>query len=835
MKKIIAITIAFTLLMPQEALCLRPISHKLAKDEERMRAFRTIFHDVAKTFLPYDWAYERYTLNDYSISKLKSVTFLMSQFRNLHDEAKTSGYTEVIMEQAMALAKKAQTVLEPQRLVEIFDEFYSQLPMEARAGERKNTQDEHLLYSLNIIKNLLGELLPGHEQPIRPVKLNELIENVLAWEPKLQNCTQRDYQAGDIVLNTNEIALHRIFLNIFVNALSALLDLSRPLDEDVFIVKTSLEDNDRTVMVSFTDNAGGIPEHIIDKIFTPLFTTRPSGEGLGLSVVREKVTQLGGTVTVDSELGKGTTFTVRLPVNLKASSAGLEHIETITMSRIEVIKAAARFIDNAQAEKMKKRQTGRVFIGIEGVDGSGKSIFTAEELVPYLRSQGKKVAVVHGDWAEVERHIAQSGDPKYRIYRNWFKYDDRLSVWLKRLRESAPGIIHLDDLYSHESGLRNYSCDIEVDDETIILVEGLFLQESVIRELLDDVVYIYVSEKEAYQRQVGRDIKTKGRTEEQVRDLVWNIFFPGHRIYNMKIRPLEKAGLVIDMNRIDSPEIVTDRSCFSMTEDGIYYRTKHSSAGMDTKDKFLDLHIIEAAMSESAKRISMIGGTGVKIPPRLVGAFKYLQTNGKIAMEHISNEKMGQDIDMVLFYEADTEIPETNIVDKFLLELKEQLRLMGIFNLELSAVWDNWFLSISGKAKTATFPVSAYVFSSLNYKNLDHAFLEFTPYHDRWKIRDIEGDPRRIVKRYLSLAYYFEEPAVFEKWKDRFLACKTSADYHNLAAELAYYIDRINEIVASMDRDKILALRRRRLALEKTTPSFENKAHTVTMAIDAAA
>ena len=75
------------------------------------------------------------------------------------------------------------------------------------------------------------------------------------------------------------------------------------------------------------DNGTGIPPEIRDKLFQPFFTTKPTGEGtgLGLSISYDIVTQQhGGTITVESEPGAFTEFTVRLPRQLAAQHIARE-------------------------------------------------------------------------------------------------------------------------------------------------------------------------------------------------------------------------------------------------------------------------------------------------------------------------------------------------------------------------------------------------------------------------------------------------------------------------------------------------------------------------------
>ena len=80
-----------------------------------------------------------------------------------------------------------------------------------------------------------------------------------------------------------------------------------------------------------SDDGGGVPERILDKLFEPFFTTvrGKGGSGLGLYIVYNIVTQtLGGTIDVESEVGAGTTFTLRFPRVLAAPDHPVESLRT---------------------------------------------------------------------------------------------------------------------------------------------------------------------------------------------------------------------------------------------------------------------------------------------------------------------------------------------------------------------------------------------------------------------------------------------------------------------------------------------------------------------------
>lgn len=72
--------------------------------------------------------------------------------------------------------------------------------------------------------------------------------------------------------------------------------------------------SDETVEFSFVDTGSGMPEDVIQKIFTPLFTTKAQGMGFGLSICKRIVEAHHGKIEVESVLNKGTKFTITLPI-----------------------------------------------------------------------------------------------------------------------------------------------------------------------------------------------------------------------------------------------------------------------------------------------------------------------------------------------------------------------------------------------------------------------------------------------------------------------------------------------------------------------------------------
>ena len=117
--------------------------------------------------------------------------------------------------------------------------------------------------------------------------------------------------------------LNQVFLNIIVNAAHAIEDVVKETGGKGSIrVRTSLEDGQ--VVVAISDTGCGIPDSARDKIFEPFFTTKPVGRGTGqgLAIARSVVKNHGGQLTFTTEVGRGTTFFVRLPVAPKKGVTG---------------------------------------------------------------------------------------------------------------------------------------------------------------------------------------------------------------------------------------------------------------------------------------------------------------------------------------------------------------------------------------------------------------------------------------------------------------------------------------------------------------------------------
>jgi signal transduction histidine kinase len=99
--------------------------------------------------------------------------------------------------------------------------------------------------------------------------------------------------------------MKRIFLNLITNAIQAM--------ENGGTLTSLTNKTNGFLQVSFKDTGVGISKENMEKISTPFFTTRAKGMGMGLAICKKFVESHGGSIQVESEAGRGTTFTVKLP------------------------------------------------------------------------------------------------------------------------------------------------------------------------------------------------------------------------------------------------------------------------------------------------------------------------------------------------------------------------------------------------------------------------------------------------------------------------------------------------------------------------------------------
>lgn len=146
-----------------------------------------------------------------------------------------------------------------------------------------------------------------------PAQQNETLNAVsvieLALEIFNEDFISFEADEPEIITIMDRTQLIRIITNLVKNAIQAIPESQV---EKKISIKVKKENN--TVLIQVTDNGNGIEAQNIPRIFEPKFTTKTSGMGLGLGIIKNIIENYKGTITFESEIGKGTVFTVTLPL-----------------------------------------------------------------------------------------------------------------------------------------------------------------------------------------------------------------------------------------------------------------------------------------------------------------------------------------------------------------------------------------------------------------------------------------------------------------------------------------------------------------------------------------
>jgi two-component system NtrC family sensor kinase len=152
---------------------------------------------------------------------------------------------------------------------------------------------------------------------IREVKVQGLLDEIIELldrELHFNRITvHRHYQEALPYVQTDPSQLRQVLQNLIANAVTA-------TGKDGVITIT-MQGAEEKVSIAVADTGPGIPRERLEKIFDPLFTAKPDGTGLGLSIGAGILKKLGGTISVESELGKGSVFTVEIPCQFSPPEA----------------------------------------------------------------------------------------------------------------------------------------------------------------------------------------------------------------------------------------------------------------------------------------------------------------------------------------------------------------------------------------------------------------------------------------------------------------------------------------------------------------------------------
>jgi PAS domain S-box-containing protein len=189
----------------------------------------------------------------------------------------------------------------------------SELALKPEGKEKNSVKEslEDIQKNIDYINKIVADL-QDFARPLLPhaeeADLKLIVDELLAKNDLTENVmvsVKVDAEAEKVLADRTFI--NRILCNLVNNAVQAMPEGGK------LTIHAYKETND--VIITIKDTGVGIPKDVQNKLFTPMFTTKSKGQGFGLAVVKRMTEALGGTVTFDSQVGKGTTFKVRLPLH----------------------------------------------------------------------------------------------------------------------------------------------------------------------------------------------------------------------------------------------------------------------------------------------------------------------------------------------------------------------------------------------------------------------------------------------------------------------------------------------------------------------------------------
>jgi len=178
-------------------------------------------------------------------------------------------------------------------------------------SELRSGLKEQVEYMDKIVSDLQDYARPMKLMPVE-ISLHQLIKKTLSSLTVPENVKVSIVtEEGFPKLTLDPALMQRVFSNLITNAVQAMPNGGQ------LTIRASKEE--KTTLISIEDTGGGISDENLSKLFTPLFTTKAKGQGFGLPVCKRMVEAHDGNITVESKVGKGSTFTVEIPLRKEVS------------------------------------------------------------------------------------------------------------------------------------------------------------------------------------------------------------------------------------------------------------------------------------------------------------------------------------------------------------------------------------------------------------------------------------------------------------------------------------------------------------------------------------
>ena len=247
------------------------------------------------------------TISNYSTSKEKLRLIHLKNLRSILEENEMEAWQKLIR----VLTHEIMNSITP--IISLSDTLCDRI-----AEEEENGKEDNMIYQgmktihrrskglLEFVKNY--RQLSRLSNPIlTPVRIGDVFSDI----QKLYSTTRIKYtyqiENEEQILMWDRSQMEQVLINLMKNATEACDEVQNP----TICISTHYQKEKKLFVLTITDNGCGILPEILDKIFVPFFTTKPKGSGIGLSLCKQIVNNHGGSISVNSEANKGTSFILK--------------------------------------------------------------------------------------------------------------------------------------------------------------------------------------------------------------------------------------------------------------------------------------------------------------------------------------------------------------------------------------------------------------------------------------------------------------------------------------------------------------------------------------------
>jgi len=248
--------------------------------------------------------------NDSRLIGIIGIARDIREIKRLQDELIQSAKMAAIGELASGIAHEIRNPL----AIMATSAQYLQGKLAPHDSKREFTEviDKNIKAIDTIVKRMLDLARPPSLE-LLSININRLIDEtyrlIRGKSSEQRVKIIREYSWGLPRITVDEKRLGEVFLNLMMNALQAMPEGGS------LRISTDFHQKENLISIQFRDNGEGIPPDYQKQIFNPFFTSRKKGVGLGLSLSQRTINDHHGTIEVHSQVGKGTTFTIKLPVS----------------------------------------------------------------------------------------------------------------------------------------------------------------------------------------------------------------------------------------------------------------------------------------------------------------------------------------------------------------------------------------------------------------------------------------------------------------------------------------------------------------------------------------